>query len=66
MKPKDLFYCLDQLFLDLTDIQKEYVLLRLFAYTNNINKIMHMKIFDVFKAGSYIDRVSKDTRKKNK
>ncbi|CAD8176476.1 unnamed protein product [Paramecium pentaurelia] len=66
MKPKDLFYCLDQLFLDLTDIQKEYVLLRLFAYTNNINKIMHMKIFDVFKAGSYIDRVSKDTRKKKK
>jgi hypothetical protein len=27
---------------------------------------MHMKIFDVFKAGSYIDRVSKDTRKKKK
>ena len=25
---------------------------------------MYSKIFDVFKAGSYIDRILKDTRKK--
>lgn len=64
MKPKDLFFCLDQLFLELTMKQKEYVLLRLFAYTNNINKIMHQKIFDVFKPGAYIDRINKDSHKK--
>lgn len=63
IQPKDLDNVFTQLFIELTEQQKEYILLRLFTYTSNINKIMYMKLFEIFKPGSYVDRLALDHKK---
>jgi hypothetical protein len=56
MKPNEIINCLKYVFFELTERELEYVILRLFEYSNQYMRLEFNKIFIIFNPNNWITR----------